>query len=63
MSSHQPHVPPPPPRPPRVVTCPKCKRGVRVEASYEYGGLLHDDSYCGFCGKNWPRPRLVKAPR
>lgn len=26
-------------------------------SSYQHGGLLYDDSYCGFCGRNFPRPK------
>jgi hypothetical protein len=42
--------------------CPLCHRGVKIEATYESGGLTKDCSYCSHCGKNWPEkpPRDVK---
>lgn len=40
-----------------VVRCPHCRKGTRVLSSYQHGGLLYDDSYCGFCGRNFPRPK------
>ena len=36
--------------------CPHCKHEALIEHQYIYGGVVYDDSYCGWCGKNWPRP-------
>ena len=35
--------------------CPKCGKGKKVEHAYTLNGVVHDDSYCGVCGKNWPK--------
>lgn len=34
--------------------CPHCKRGRRIDASYDLGGVEHADGYCSWCGKQWP---------
>ena len=39
---------------PAELRCPRCKRGVKVESSYELQGMRIDDPYCGWCGRNWP---------
>lgn len=42
---------------PPVEVCPRCKKGKRVECVYALkdSGLVMDDSYCGWCGRNWPK--------
>lgn len=42
--------------------CPKCKRGTRIDSSYELLGVIYPDGYCGFCGKRWPEPAPRKPP-
>lgn len=37
------------------VRCPHCGIGLRVISAYQHGGMMHDDSYCNRCGKNWPK--------
>jgi hypothetical protein len=43
--------------------CPHCRRGTRVEHVYEIGGVVHDASYCGVCGKNFPPPPRKEPQR
>jgi hypothetical protein len=31
--------------------------------TYELGGVPHEDSYCGVCGKNWPRAQSTADDR
>lgn len=36
------------------MTCPHCRWPHRIAATYETrDGIVHDDSYCGRCGRNW----------
>lgn len=34
--------------------CPRCQQGYRLPATFTSDGVLFDDSYCSYCGKNWP---------
>jgi len=36
--------------------CARCGRGGKVLASYTFGGVEHDASYCGWCGGTWSTP-------
>lgn len=45
-----------------IELCPRCHRGTRVEAFYELDGMIYDDSYCGACGKNWPKKQEPFKP-
>jgi hypothetical protein len=55
MPSHEPNVSAEP-RGTGVagVKCPHCRKGPRILSQYQYAGMMHDDYYCGHCGRNWP---------
>ena len=45
--------------------CPHCRRGAKIESSYTLSNstVVHDDSYCGWCGTNWNAPvKKADAP-